>query len=316
MPRLEEIHANLLDRLEEARDQGWLGEVAAIETTLAAAAQKLTAMRELAARSATVNIGMPEARGVAGRSSPSSRSSRRPHLAATMGIPMVHEGVGIRMIGEPGHVPPASPWSITLTYRHEHLWWFGADDAPESWHVSADIHDDSGTHVESHVGDINIVLIDVDDTRDPFGLLECEDADLGLIAETVFSPGSGNLDPELDGLLEPFGGRILILSSARLSPEWRGFGLGALLAGTALRKLSGGARAAVCYPAPIGGPDDEEPGGAAREHAIQALERVWAQLGFEHFRDGVHVLDLNLVTLDENLARLRKNAGRYRIPGN
>jgi len=70
-PRLEEIHANLLDRLEEAKDQGWLGEVAAIETTLAAAAQKLKAMRELAARSAIVNLGMPEVRDAAGRSSPS-----------------------------------------------------------------------------------------------------------------------------------------------------------------------------------------------------------------------------------------------------
>jgi hypothetical protein len=38
MPRLEEIHANLGDRLQEAREQGWLGEVAAIEATLAAAA--------------------------------------------------------------------------------------------------------------------------------------------------------------------------------------------------------------------------------------------------------------------------------------
>ena len=102
------------------------------------------------------------------------------------------------MIGEPGHVPPASPWSITLTYRHEHPWWFGADDAPESWHVSADIHDDSGTHVESHVGDINIVLIDVDDTRDPFGLLDGEDADLGLIAEAIFDVGGGGLHPDLD----------------------------------------------------------------------------------------------------------------------
>ena len=37
MPRLEEIHANLVDRLQEAKEQGWLGEVAAIETTLAAA---------------------------------------------------------------------------------------------------------------------------------------------------------------------------------------------------------------------------------------------------------------------------------------
>jgi len=78
MPRLEEIHANLAGRLEEARDQGWLGEVAAIETTLAAAAQKLTAMRELAAHSATVNLGMPETRGAAGRSSPSSRRPPSP----------------------------------------------------------------------------------------------------------------------------------------------------------------------------------------------------------------------------------------------
>jgi integrase len=59
MPRLEEIRANLADRLQEARDQGWLGEVAAIETTLAAAAQKLEAMREHADRGTTVSLGMP-----------------------------------------------------------------------------------------------------------------------------------------------------------------------------------------------------------------------------------------------------------------
>lgn len=63
MPRLEEIHANLLDRLQEAKDQGWLGEVAAIEATLAAAEQKLAAMRDLAARHITVNLGMPDFRG-------------------------------------------------------------------------------------------------------------------------------------------------------------------------------------------------------------------------------------------------------------
>jgi hypothetical protein len=211
----------------------------------------------------------------------------------------------------PGRVPPADPYDITLTYQHRHPWWFDADTAPETWHVSADIYDDSGTHVDAHVGDMHIVIVDVDGTRDPFGLLDGEDADLGLIAETVFS-GGGRLDPELDGLLEPAGSRIIVLSSVRLALEWRGFGLGALLAGTAIKKLAGGGRAAVCYPAPIGESDEEEPSEAAREQAIQALGRVWAQLGFEHFRDGVHVLDLSLVSLDENLGRLRKNAERYR----
>ncbi|WP_158854624.1 hypothetical protein [Saccharothrix deserti] len=60
MPRLEEIHANLVDRLEEAKQQGRLGEVTAIETTLAAAAQKIEAMRT--ARSATIHLGMPDIR--------------------------------------------------------------------------------------------------------------------------------------------------------------------------------------------------------------------------------------------------------------
>ncbi|KOU47426.1 hypothetical protein ADK56_26670 [Streptomyces sp. MMG1522] len=69
MPRLQEIHANLVDCFQEARDQGWLGEVGAIETTLAAAAQKLEAMRDRAAQPSTVHLGMPDFRRDAGRSS-------------------------------------------------------------------------------------------------------------------------------------------------------------------------------------------------------------------------------------------------------
>lgn len=68
MPRLEGIHANLLDRLSEAREHGWLGEVAAIETTIAAASQKLETMSEAATREAIVNLGMPNLRLNAGRS--------------------------------------------------------------------------------------------------------------------------------------------------------------------------------------------------------------------------------------------------------
>jgi hypothetical protein len=214
-----------------------------------------------------------------------------------------------------GRTPPDDPWSITLTYRHDHRWWSGTDEEPESWHVSADVFDDSGMHVKSHVGDMTIVVIDVYQTHDPFGLLDGEDADLGAIAGTIFDARTGQLDPDLDDLLEPMGDRILILSSVRLTPGWRGFGLGVLLAGTAIKKLSGGVRAAVCYPAPIDELNDEKPDSpAAREQAIAALGKAWARLGFEHFRDGVHVLDLSLVTLDESLGRLHKRAEQYRRP--
>lgn len=69
MPCLQEIHANLVDRLQEAKDQGWLGEVAAIETTMAAATQKLEAMRERATQASTVHLGIPDIRRDTGRSS-------------------------------------------------------------------------------------------------------------------------------------------------------------------------------------------------------------------------------------------------------
>ncbi|WP_207757404.1 tyrosine-type recombinase/integrase [Nonomuraea cypriaca] len=72
MPRLQEIHTNLLDRLNEANEQGWLGEVAAIQASLAAAEQKLTSMQQLAAKHTTVHLGMPDFRPDAGRSSPDS----------------------------------------------------------------------------------------------------------------------------------------------------------------------------------------------------------------------------------------------------
>lgn len=128
--------------------------------------------------------------------------------------------------------------------------------------------------------------------------------------------GTGELDPALDEHIEPLGSRVLILDSVRLSPQWRGFGLGVLLAGTAIKKLSGGARFAACYPAPLDdnpdpGTDDTPAGSAAHRRAVAALGRAWSRLGFEHFRSGVHVLDLNTVTLDQKLQKLRKAAQRY-----
>jgi hypothetical protein len=68
IPRLQAIHANLVDRLQEAREQGWMGEVAAIETTIAAATQKLAAMRASAAQPGPTNLGIPHVRLTAGRS--------------------------------------------------------------------------------------------------------------------------------------------------------------------------------------------------------------------------------------------------------
>src|SRR2546427_9810934 len=56
-PRLKEIRANLLDRMQESQGARWLGEVAAIEASLTAADRKLEAMSASAARHTVTHLG-------------------------------------------------------------------------------------------------------------------------------------------------------------------------------------------------------------------------------------------------------------------
>jgi hypothetical protein len=65
--RLADIRANLIERIEEAREHGWLGEVEGLQVTLAAAEQKLATMDTLVARRRTVALGMPDIHQAAGR---------------------------------------------------------------------------------------------------------------------------------------------------------------------------------------------------------------------------------------------------------
>jgi len=69
-PRLETILASLPDRLGEAHEQGWRGEIAGLEVSIAAAEQKLSAMTQLAGRHHVTHLEMPDFRPHAGRSSP------------------------------------------------------------------------------------------------------------------------------------------------------------------------------------------------------------------------------------------------------
>ncbi|MGN9846826.1 hypothetical protein ACTMTI_52895 [Nonomuraea sp. H19] len=77
MPRLPQIRDNLLARFQEAKDQGRLGEVAAIEVSITAADQKLDAMQRLAVTHTTVDLGMPDFHSSAGRTAPEPWSRRR-----------------------------------------------------------------------------------------------------------------------------------------------------------------------------------------------------------------------------------------------
>jgi integrase len=65
--RIEEICGNLLNRIAEAEREGWAGEAEGLKISLEAARQKLTQLDQMARRAATVHLGIPAFRDIAGR---------------------------------------------------------------------------------------------------------------------------------------------------------------------------------------------------------------------------------------------------------
>jgi hypothetical protein len=66
--RLVEIRDNLHARIAEARREGWLGEVDALQVSLTGARQKLDQLDQLVARATNTHLGMPGFPQIAGRS--------------------------------------------------------------------------------------------------------------------------------------------------------------------------------------------------------------------------------------------------------
>ncbi len=66
-PRLVNIRDNLIARIDEAQQQGWLGEAEGINVSLAAAQHKLAQLDDLAAPRTTIHLGMPDFGDLAAR---------------------------------------------------------------------------------------------------------------------------------------------------------------------------------------------------------------------------------------------------------
>lgn len=172
---------------------------------------------------------------------------------------------------------PGPVSSIRLTYTCEQGWWDTGADEPEIWHVAADLYDWEAERNVEHVGDFEFYRADPYATRDLFGVLDGSDGDVGVIAESILNPATGYFRDDLDEYAEPFGSGMLLLNSAQLERPWRGFGVGAVLAGKAIARLGAGARGAACYPSPLDRAGLED--AAAHDRAVSALQRTWSSLG-------------------------------------
>jgi hypothetical protein len=208
------------------------------------------------------------------------------------------------------HLPPADPHDIHLSYTHRHH--LHSSHAARTWHIRADVHysdvrladEDSA----GHVGDIQIATVTPNADGDPLAGLDTT-TNLDRIRQVLFDPATGRLTRAITDHIgrRRSRRRVLILHHACLSPQWRGFGLGTLLIGTAIKTVSADCRVAACYPAPA---TDQNPRHSSYDPvdvqiAYATLGEVFEQLGFEHVSAGVFILDLTSTELDRSPAQLR-----------
>ncbi|MFI0813429.1 hypothetical protein [Streptomyces echinatus] len=141
------------------------------------------------------------------------------------------------------------------------------------------------------VGRMSFVRVRMFGPDDPFQAMEAYTGDVSRIGETLLDVGRSEYARAFEEALAHPVGDLLVMDRVILEPEWRGAGLGPVLAGSAIRRLSQGCTAVACEP---GSADGREMTEEQHRQAAAKLARVWSTIGFEPFQDGVHVLDCHL----------------------
>lgn len=196
---------------------------------------------------------------------------------------------------------PADITGIQLEFHFQAGWDETPSDRPSFWHVSADLHDFDKDTVTGRVGSFVFYRIEPVETSDLFGVMDGHDADLGRIAEVIIDSSTGDINDALRDQMAGFESDMLVLCSAQLEESWRGFGLGAVLAGQAIRQLGHGCLGVVLQPASIL-PEtrrDEE----TRKRAAKKISKAWGKIGFTPYGDELMVLDLATTAFSKSLAR-------------
>lgn len=206
---------------------------------------------------------------------------------------------------------PVDISAISLNFYFQIGWEETPSDGPSFWHVSADVRDFNTERVTHHVGSFMFYRVEPVETRDMFGVMDGYDADLGHIAQMILDPQSGEIRDDLRDQTAGFESDILVLCRAQLEDGWRGFGLGAVLAGRAIKQLGHGCLGVVLEPASI--LPESRQDGETQEHAAMKISKAWEKIGFTHVGDKLMLLDLATTMLDKCLARQTKLIKRLPI---
>jgi GNAT superfamily N-acetyltransferase len=196
----------------------------------------------------------------------------------------------------------AAPTAIVLEYRLDEP--VSLVDAPASGHIeqwTVSVVSDPTVEVDRRdIGYARLIVLNLEEGVTAADLADSASGDWAEVVRTVETPSrvalgrSRNEDSEFAEM------SVLVLDRVWIEPDYRGNGLGPIVAACAILRLGRGCRLAACYPAPF----EREQLGADRARAIDALGRVWAKVGFTPWNDGVWMLDLHTTDIQDALERL------------
>ena len=219
---------------------------------------------------------------------------------------------------------PCDVADLQLDYEStQELYWVGKDeDQVVAWSVSVTApvgpdYDEWGPREQ--IGHLRVVQVNDEAMGSPFDVLDNAGADLSRVADVLLGVHGDQLE-EYREEHDSGGYGFVVLDSVTLVQSWRGFGVGALLAGLVLQRLARDFEFVVVDPAPAGPPGPGDPDRArdievyrdpeyyeteAHAAAVAKLTGVWAGLGFEPFADGFMVLNPSRAALGNAVAALR-----------
>jgi hypothetical protein len=201
---------------------------------------------------------------------------------------------------------PFEPRDLTLRYRHEQRAWSVGDafeSALDHWDVEvlAEPLDENDEPTEEiSVGWASVTIFSRYSSVNGFEAFDAIDGDYYTVGAVLFDPRTGDLAKGLEAKYSGVMGDILLCERTWIDPKYRGHDVGLLVKAMSLSALGRGCGIAVTYPAPFEGEHSD----AGRKQAIKALGAHWGRLGFQHFKKGVWVLDLSLITFEERRAEL------------
>ncbi|MFG3282071.1 hypothetical protein [Streptomyces sp. NPDC048111] len=167
-------------------------------------------------------------------------------------------------------------------------------------------HCQAYTLSDSAVGSMTFFRVHLDRGRNAYAVLADESEDLNEIAQVLLDPATGYFTDEVSELLEYSGSALLVMDRVTLREEWRGHGLGTILASEAIFRLMPGCRAVACAP----GVSDLSANGlrdeAEWDRITDKITRGWERIGFRPCRGGVFVLSPTSLILEEQRSQLRR----------